>query len=138
MAEGESTNRLSVDTNPLTSNVVYRGSVAVNVNTVITMGYSGSASVDLRDLIDTPIMNPVVFVYEYQLLAAASHTLTPVPYSLYSNAGALTRSASFNLYNLADGTMNLNFSVKSATEIYLTMYYVIYSTRVADGYIFNP
>ena len=134
----ETTNKLSEDTNPLVTNVIYRGSVAVNVNSVIAMGFSGTASVDLREVIDVPIMNPVVFMYEYELFAAASHTLTPVPYSLFDTSGTLTRSASFNLYNLADGTMNLNVGVKSTTEIYVTMYYVIYSTRVVDGYIFNP
>lgn len=133
-----STDRTSEDTNPLTQNVVYRGNVDIEVNTSIAMGYSGSASVDLRSILDVPIMNPVVFMYEYELFAAASHTLTPVPYTQVSSSGSILRTAFFQLYNLADGTMNLNIAVRSTTQISVTMYYVIYSTRVHDQFVFNP
>lgn len=134
----ESTDRLSVDTNPLTGNVIYRGVIDVNVTTATVHGYKGSASVLLNDIIETKVINPVIFMYEYELFAAAYHYLKPVPYATFSDAGAMTRRASFNLSNAADGTVSLNVGCQSTTLIYVSMYYVIYSTRVYDGFIFNP
>lgn len=134
----ESTDKLSVDTNPLTGNVIYRGVIDVSITTATAHGYKGSASVLLNDIIETKIINPVIFMYEYELFSAAYHFLTPVPYANFSDAGAMTRKASFNLSNAADGTVSLNVSCQSTTSIFVTMYYVIYSTRVYDGFIFNP
>jgi len=134
----ESTDRLSIDTNPLTGNVIYRGIIDVSITTATAHGYKGSASVLLNDIIETKVINPVIFMYKYQLFAAAYHYLTPVPYAVFDDAGAMVSSASFNLSNAADGTVSLNVAAQSTTLIYVKMYYVIYSTRVYDGFIFNP
>lgn len=139
MAELYNSSEKKADTtNPSSQNVILRDDIAIDVTTPIAMGYGGGATVDLRDKIEAQVTNPVIFMYEYELFAAASHTLTPVPYARFDNSGVLARRATFNLYNLADGTMSLQIAVQSTAAIYVKMYYVVYSTRVADGFIFNP
>lgn len=134
----ESTNKVNFNQNPLQQNVLYRGSVDIAVNSAIAFGFTGSATVSLSDLFDVVVLNPVIFAYEFQNLGGGNYQLVPLPYTRISDAGAVTIYSNFNIFQQVDGSVDLNFIVRSSSSINVSIYYLIYSTSVSDTFIFNP
>lgn len=143
MAEAnQSTDRTKEDTSTETPRIIRRGTFVIDTNEQIdTDSFIGSAEVDISDVFEAGVTNPMIDVYQFTDLGAPSYarSLIKCPWTNYS---AFDNAVIYNVTMSLDweqgGVYILDVNTWCRSEVSSRFFYVIYSSSIVKEDVLNP